>query len=171
MRCPFCGQSDSKVLDSRPTDDGAVIRRRRECVGCNARFTTYEKVEATPFVVIKKDGRREAWSPDKILRGLITACEKRPVELGTLERIVSEVERELRSRYEREVPSKEIGELVTERLRSIDPVAYVRFASVYRQFQDVRRFKEELERLLDGSRAAPISERTVPNDAAERAKP
>ena len=163
MRCPFCGQSDSKVLDSRPTDDGAVIRRRRECVGCNARFTTYEKVEAAPFVVIKKDGRREAWSPDKILRGLITACEKRPVDLGTLERIVSEVERELRSRYEREVPSKEIGELVTERLRSIDPVAYVRFASVYRQFQDVRRFKEELERLLDGSRAA--SEHTAPGDA------
>lgn len=168
MRCPFCGQGDSKVLDSRPTDDGAVIRRRRECVRCGARFTTYEKVEATPFVVTKKDGRRESWSPDKILRGLITACEKRPVELGTLERIVSEVERELRSRYEREVPSKEIGELVTERLRSVDQVAYVRFASVYRQFQDVRRFKEELERLLEGSRAAPPGDPPPAGDGGDR---
>lgn len=151
MRCPLCGHIDSKVLDSRPTDDGAVIRRRRECPACQNRFTTYEKVEASPFVVIKKDGRREAWSPDKLLRGLITACEKRPVERGTLERIVSEVERELRSRYEREVPSKEIGELVMEHLRAIDQVAYVRFASVYRQFQDLRRFKEELERLIEGA--------------------
>ena len=148
MRCPFCGQDDSKVLDSRPTEDGAVIRRRRECVGCAARFTTYEKVEAAPFLVVKKDGRREAWSPQKVLRGLITACEKRPVELAALERLASEVERELRSRFEREVPSREIGELVTERLRAVDQVAYVRFASVYRQFQDVRRFQEELERLL-----------------------
>jgi transcriptional repressor NrdR len=162
VRCPFCAHGDSKVLDSRPTDDGAVIRRRRECVRCSARFTTYEKLEAHPFVVIKKDGRREAWSPDKVLRGLITACEKRPVELSTLERLVSEVERELRSQFEREVPSREIGELVTERLRSVDQVAYVRFASVYRQFQDVRRFKEELERLLDGASAA-----APPADAGE----
>ncbi len=153
MRCPFCGAADSKVLDSRPTDDGGVIRRRRECPACAGRFTTYEKVEARPFVVIKKDGRREAWSPEKVLRGLITACEKRPVELSTLESLVAEVERELRSRYEREVPSKQVGELVTERLRSLDQVAYVRFASVYRQFQDVRRFKEELERLLASGRA------------------
>jgi len=153
VRCPFCGHVDSKVLDSRPTDDGAVIRRRRECIACQSRFTTYEKVEASPFVVVKKDGRREAWSPDKILRGLITAAEKRPVELASLERLVSEVERELRSRYEREVPTKEVGELVTERLRAVDQVAYVRFASVYRQFQDVRRFKEELERLMESAGA------------------
>lgn len=148
MRCPSCGHVDSRVLDSRPTDDGSVIRRRRECLACQGRFTTYEKVEASPFVVLKRDGRREAFSPDKVLRGLITACEKRPVPRGTLERLVSEVEREMRSRYDREVPSQEIGELVAERLRAVDAVAYVRFASVYRQFQDVRRFKEELERLL-----------------------
>ena len=151
VRCPFCGHPDSKVLDSRPTDDGAVIRRRRECIECQSRFTTYEKLEASPFVVVKKDGRREAWSPDKLLRGLITATEKRPVQRSALEGIVGEVERELRSRYEREVPSKEVGELVMERLRALDQVAYVRFASVYRQFQDVRRFKEELERLLEGA--------------------
>lgn len=155
MRCPYCGQGDSRVLDSRPTEDGTVIRRRRECLRCNARFTTYEKVESAPFVVIKRDGRREAFNPEKILRGLITACEKRPVELSTLQRIVGEVERELRSRYEREVPSQEIGELVIERLRAVDQVAYVRFASVYRQFQDVRRFKEELERLLEGGPGGP----------------
>ena len=148
MRCPSCGHVDSRVLDSRPTDDGSVIRRRRECLACQGRFTTYEKVEASPFVVLKRDGRREAFSPDKVLRGLITACEKRPVPRDTLERLVSEVEREMRSRYDREVPSQEIGELVAERLRAVDAVAYVRFASVYRQFQDVRRFKEELERLL-----------------------
>lgn len=147
-RCPFCGHDDTKVLDSRPTEDGTVIRRRRQCPHCDNRFTTREKIEARPFVVIKKDGRREAWNPEKILRGLITACEKRPVELSTLEALVADVERELRARYEREVPSKEVGELVTEHLRQVDQVAYVRFASVYRQFQDVRRFKEELERLL-----------------------
>lgn len=165
MRCPFCGRDDSKVLDSRPTDDGAVIRRRRECAGCGERFTTYEKVEALPFLVVKKDGRREAWSPEKVLRGLLTACEKRPVEVGVLERLVSEVERELRTRFDREVPSREIGELVTDRLRAIDQVAYVRFASVYRQFQDVRRFKEELERLLAGGGTLTVP---APSDASPR---
>ncbi len=152
MRCPFCGHPDSKVLDSRPTEDGVVIRRRRECMACAGRFTTYEKVESSPFVVVKKDGRRESFNADKVLRGLITACEKRPIERAALERLVVEVERELRSRYEREVPSKVIGEQVIERLRGIDQVAYVRFASVYRQFEDLQRFKEELERLLDGGR-------------------
>ncbi len=130
-----------------------MIRRRRECLSCAARFTTYEKVESSPFVVVKKDGRREAFNPDKVLRGLITACEKRPVERAALERLVAEVERELRSRYEREVSSKVIGELVSERLRGLDQVAYVRFASVYRQFEDLQRFKEELERLLDPARS------------------
>ena len=152
MRCPFCGHPDSKVLDSRPTEDGVVIRRRRECMACAGRFTTYEKVESSPFVVVKKDGRRESFNADKVLRGLITACEKRPIERAALERLVADVERELRSRYEREVPSKVIGEQVIERLRGIDQVAYVRFASVYRQFEDLQRFKEELERLLDGGR-------------------
>ncbi len=152
MRCPQCSRGDSKVLDSRPADDGAVIRRRRECLACGGRFTTYERIEAAPFVVIKKDGRREPWSAQKILRGLTTACEKRPVAIPVLERLVADVERDLRGRYEREVPTREVGELVTERLRAVDPVAYVRFASVYRQFQDVHRFKEELERLMESGR-------------------
>lgn len=152
MRCPFCSHPDSKVLDSRPTEDGGVIRRRRECLGCASRFTTYEKVESSPFVVVKKDGRREAFNADKVLRGLITACEKRPIERAALDRLVGEVERELRSRYDREVASKVIGEQVIARLRQIDQVAYVRFASVYRQFEDLQRFKEELERLIDSGR-------------------
>jgi len=152
VRCPFCGHSDSRVLDSRPTEDGAVIRRRRECLACAARFTTYEKVESSPFVVVKKDGRREAFNGDKILRGLITACEKRPIQRAVLERIAAEVERELRARYEREVSSQEIGELVIDKLRGVDQVAYVRFASVYRRFEDLQRFKDELEKLLQGER-------------------
>ena len=150
MRCPACGHVESKVLDSRPTEEGAVIRRRRECLACGERFTTYEKVEQPRFVVVKKDGRREAFSATKILGGLVKACEKRPVSMEALERLASEVERELRGRFDREVPSQQIGELVMERLRALDQVAYVRFASVYRQFQDLARFKDELERLLSG---------------------
>jgi len=152
VRCPECGHSESKVLDSRPTEDGAVIRRRRECLRCEARFTTYEKVEVRPFVVVKKDGRRDAFSSDKVLRGLMVACEKRPVPTEELERIVREVERDLRARFDREVPSREIGEAVMARLQGLDQVAYVRFASVYRQFQDLERFREELERLLSQGR-------------------
>jgi transcriptional repressor NrdR len=148
VRCPECGHQESKVLDSRPTEDGAVIRRRRECLRCEARFTTYEKIEVRPLVVVKKDGRREAFATDKVLRGLVVACEKRPVPTDQLERMAAEVERDLRTRFEREVPSREIGEAVMARLRPIDQVAYVRFASVYRQFQDIERFREELERLL-----------------------
>lgn len=139
---------ETKVLDSRPTEEGTVIRRRRECTACGDRFTTYEKLEVTPFVVVKKDGRREAFDRNKILAGLITACEKRPVALQSLEDLVGDIERELRSHYEREVPSSVIGEMVMERLRAVDEVAYVRFASVYRQFKDIQRFKEELEKLL-----------------------
>jgi len=150
VRCPACGHVESKVLDSRPTEEGAVIRRRRECLACGERFTTYEKVEQPRFVVVKKDGRREAFSATKILGGLVKACEKRPVSMEALERLASEVERELRGRFDREVPSQQIGELVMERLRALDQVAYVRFASVYRQFQDLARFKDELERLLSG---------------------
>ncbi len=148
MKCPYCDFPESRVLDSRPTEDGAVIRRRRECLHCNQRFTTYEKIETTPFIVIKKDGNREPFDADKILRGLITACEKRPVPLEKLERLVNEVERELRSSLEKEVTSGIIGELVMDRLKYVDEVAYVRFASVYRQFKDIEKFKEELEKLL-----------------------
>lgn len=146
---------DSKVLDSRPTDEGAAIRRRRECMSCAGRFTTYEKLEQTPLLVVKKDGSRETFQPRKILEGLITAAEKRPVGIDELESIVNEVERTLRNQPEREIQSVAIGELVMERLRLVDEVAYVRFASVYRQFKDIQRFKEELERLLssDGPRS------------------
>ena len=150
MRCPSCGHLESKVLDSRPTEEGAVIRRRRECLACGERFTTYEKVEQPRFVVVKKDGRREPFSGQKILGGLIKACEKRPVSVEALEQAAAEVERELRTRFDREVPSQQVGELVMERLRRLDQVAYVRFASVYRQFQDLERFKDELDRLLSG---------------------
>ncbi len=149
MRCPFCSNPESKVLDSRPTDEGAVIRRRRECFNCSGRFTTYEKVEFPPLNVVKKDGRRESFDRGKILRGLITACEKRPVPRADLEALVAAVERDIRESGEDEVSSEVIGELVMDRLRHIDEVAYVRFASVYRQFRDIQRFKEELDLLLE----------------------
>jgi transcriptional repressor NrdR len=136
-------------LDSRPTDEASAIRRRRECASCGERFTTYEKVENTPFVVVKKDGRRESFDREKILRGILVACEKRPVALEDIERLVEEVERELRSSYEREIESSAIGKLVMERLRELDEVAYVRFASVYRQFKDLETFRQELDRLLE----------------------
>lgn len=138
------------MLDSRPTEEGSAIRRRRECLHCTRRFTTYEKVEEIPLVVVKKDGRRVAFDRGKILAGLIKACEKRPVPVEVLERAAAEVERELRNTLEREVSSAAIGEMVMERLRHIDQVGYVRFASVYRQFADVSRFREELDRLLGG---------------------
>lgn len=148
MKCPYCGAPDSKVIDSRATDDGTAIRRRRECVRCERRFTTYEVIEEIPLVVVKKDGRREPFDRAKIMSGLIKACEKRSVSLKQLESLVDEVERELRGKLEGEVRSQEIGELVMERLRSLDEVAYVRFASVYRQFKDIDKFLEELQRLL-----------------------
>jgi len=151
MRCPYCGHDDTRVLDSRPTEEGAAVRRRRECTQCGERFTTYEKVETTPFVVVKRDGRREAFDREKIIRGVLVACEKRPVSLDQIEELVSGVEKELRSRYERELGSNEIGELVMERLRDLDDVAYVRFASVYRQFKDLHTFRQELDRLLDSN--------------------
>ena len=149
MRCPYCKAEGSRVLDSRPTEEGTVIRRRRECPACSRRFTTYEKVEEAPFSVIKKDGRREPFDRAKILTGLLKACEKRPVSIDELERVATEVEREVRDTWSREVTSKEIGEKVMERLRALDEVAYVRFASVYRQFKDLQRFREELDRLLE----------------------
>lgn len=150
MKCPYCHHPESKVLDSRPTDDGASIRRRRECQHCTRRFTTYEKVEEVPLMVVKKDGRREAFDRNKILAGLLKACEKRPVPVATLERAVDEIERDLRNTLDREIPTEAIGEMVMEKLRGIDEVAYVRFASVYRQFKDLNKFREELERLLAG---------------------
>jgi transcriptional repressor NrdR len=146
MRCPYCGE-ESKVIESRHTDDN-VIRRRRECTVCGKRFNTYERIEFPPLMVVKKDGRREAFDRNKLLSGLLRACEKRPVALADLERLVEEVERDLRSSLEREVPSVEIGERAMEGLRQLDGVAYVRFASVYRQFKDVNEFREQLERLL-----------------------
>ncbi len=146
----MCGHVETKVLDSRPTEEGTAIRRRRECLACAERFTTYEKVEFPPLSVVKRDGRREAFDRGKILRGLLTACEKRPVSRERLEQLVAEVEKEIRSRFEGEVPSQAIGEAVMERLRGLDEVAYVRFASVYRQFADVEEFRAELDRLLAG---------------------
>ncbi|MEW6308841.1 MAG: transcriptional regulator NrdR [Bacillota bacterium] len=148
MRCPWCEEAESRVLDSRPTEDGGVIRRRRECTHCDRRFTTYERVEARPLVVVKKDGRREVFSQAKILSGLLKACEKRPVSLDRLERTVADIERELRQESEGEVTTEDVGEKVMDKLRDLDEVAYVRFASVYRQFTDVRRFMDELDKLV-----------------------
>ncbi|MTV47570.1 transcriptional repressor NrdR [Heliobacillus mobilis] len=152
MRCIYCGHSESKVLETRSLEEGRVIRRRRECMDCSRRFTTLERVEETPLVVRKKDGSLETFDRNKLLSGLLRACEKRSIPLHTLEELVSVIERDLRSQSEREVPSQQIGELVMQRLRSIDEVAYVRFASVYRQFTDVGRFLEELETLLHQKR-------------------
>ena len=148
MKCPFCGFDDSKVVDSRPTDEGTSIRRRRECLKCLKRFTTYETVERMPLMLVKRDGTRQAYDRQKLLGGLIKACEKRPVSLPQLEQIVDTVEQRVFGSLESEVSSKVIGELVMEQLRQIDEVAYVRFASVYRQFKDVNTFMEELNTLL-----------------------
>jgi len=148
MRCPYCHYPESRVLDSRPTDEGTSIRRRRECLSCGQRFTTYEKVEETPLYVVKKDGRRELFDPAKIRAGMAKACEKRPVPAGKLDLITRDIERRLRNEYEVEVTSQAIGELVMEELKKLDQVAFVRFASVYREFGDLERFREELEHLL-----------------------
>lgn len=148
MRCPYCDFNGTKVLDSRPANDNKSIRRRRECEKCARRFTTFETVEETPLIVIKKDGSREEFSRDKLLRGLLRACEKRPVSVGQLEIIVSDVERELRNTAHAEVESRVIGELLMEQLYAVDEVAYVRFASVYRQFKDINMFMKELSNLM-----------------------
>jgi transcriptional repressor NrdR len=148
MKCPFCGFIDSKVVDSRPADDGDSIRRRRECLQCSRRFTTYETVEKIPLMVIKRDGSRQAFDKQKMLRGMIRACYKRPVETEVLERVSGEIEQELRNSMTREVPAERIGELVMERLKELDEVSYVRFASVYRQFKDITTFRDELNRML-----------------------
>lgn len=148
MRCPFCGHDDSKVIDSRPTDEGVAIRRRRECIKCAQRFTTYEKVESLPIVVIKKDKTREMFNREKLLAGLTRACEKRPVEAAKLDHLVDKIESDLQNTLKREISTKEIGEKVMEGLKDIDEVAYVRFASVYRQFKDVNTFIAEVNKLL-----------------------
>ncbi len=148
MKCPYCSYGESRVIDSRPTDEGERIRRRRECLKCGKRFTTYEVIETVPVVVIKKDRSRETFDRNKLLNGLLRACEKRPVSLDTLENVVDEIQNTLQNSLEREVPSSRIGEYAMDRLKDIDEVAYVRFASVYRQFKDVHSFMEELSRLI-----------------------
>lgn len=149
MKCPYCAHLESKVVDSRPSDEGASIRRRRECLACHKRFTTYETMESLPLVVIKKDGSRQTFDKSKLLNGMIRACEKRPVAFATLEAIANEIEQTLQNEMEREVSSAEIGELVMERLKKVDEVSYVRFASVYRQFKDINTFMRELNKLLE----------------------
>ena len=149
MKCPFCGHLESKVVDSRPAEEGASIRRRRECLECHKRFTTYETVESLPLMVIKKDGNRQTFDKTKLLNGMIRACEKRPVSYDTLEKIADEIEQELQNSLERETSTERIGELVMERMKKVDEVAYVRFASVYRQFKDINTFMNELNKLLE----------------------
>ena len=149
MKCPYCAHLESKVVDSRPSDEGASIRRRRECLACHKRFTTYETMESLPLVVIKKDGSRQTFDKSKLLNGMLRACEKRPVPFSQLEGIANEIEQALQNEMDREVPSARIGELVMDRLREVDEVAYVRFASVYRQFADVESFFTELRKLMD----------------------
>ena len=148
MKCPFCGFAESRVIDSRPTDEGVSIRRRRECLHCSKRFTTYETVERLPLIVIKKDGSRQSCDRNKLLGGVLRACEKRPVSLQQMEALVSDVEQMLQNNLEREVTTSQIGELVMDRLKRLDEVAYVRFASVYRQFADIKTFLTEVNKLL-----------------------
>jgi transcriptional repressor NrdR len=165
MRCPFCERNDTRVIDSRPTEEGYAIRRRREC-DCGKRFTTYEKIEEIPLVVVKKDGSREGFDRSKIMNGILKACEKRPVSMAVIEKIVSEIERGLNNMMEKEMSSAIIGKLVMEQLKEIDEVAYVRFASVYRQFTDVNTFISEIENLLKTS--GKLKRPSLP--AAESAK-
>ena len=148
MNCPFCSYEESKVIDSRPTDEGQRIRRRRECLQCAKRFTTYEIIESLPIIVIKKDKSRETFNRNKIMNGLLRACEKRPVSIDMLDRMIDDIETVIQNSLDREVTSEKIGELVMEKLKNIDEVAYVRFAQVYRQFKDINTFMSELNKLL-----------------------
>ncbi len=149
MRCPFCGDTDSKVIDSRPTDDGSKIRRRRECIQCQKRFTTFEAIETIPLYVIKKDNTREQFSRDKILRGLMRACEKRPVSIEDMERVADDIESTIANSLQKEITTDFIGDLVMERLKELDDVAYVRFASVHRQFKDINSLYDEVLKILN----------------------
>ncbi|NLC25817.1 MAG: transcriptional repressor NrdR [Fastidiosipila sp.] len=144
MRCPYCKSDDNKVVDSRPSDDGSTIRRRRECCDCGERFTTFERVELMPLMVIKKDGSRQAFDREKLIAGILKSCEKRPITTAQIEEIVHTIQQNEGNKLRREIPSSEIGELVLEQLRGIDEVAYIRFASVYREFSDISSFLEEL---------------------------
>ena len=147
MRCMYCGHQDSKVVDSRSTEDGTAIRRRRECLACGRRFTTYEKVENIPIIVVKRDKSRQSFDREKLERGILYACANRPVPLQTIDSMIDEIESSIRNSLTREITSEKIGEMVMDRLRNIDEVAYVRFASVYKHFQDIETFKQELEKL------------------------
>ena len=148
MKCPFCGFLESKVIDSRPAEEGSTIRRRRECLACQKRFTTYEIIEHLPLVGVKRDGSRQTFDRVKLINGMVRACEKRPVSLAQLEKIADEIEQELQSALEREISTVDIGEMVMRRIKEVDEVAYVRFASVYRSFKDINTFMEELTKLL-----------------------
>lgn len=148
MKCPFCGFEESKVVDSRHSEDGVSIRRRRECLSCQKRFTTYETVESLPIAVVKKDNSRQPFDRNKILNGMLRACEKRPVSMASLEAAVDQIEQSVQNSLDREVSAEQIGEMVMEKLRELDEVAYVRFASVYRQFKDINTFMAELNKLL-----------------------
>ena len=149
MKCPYCGFVESKVVDLRPTDESAAIRRRRECLKCGKRFTTYEKLESISLIVIKKDQSRQQYDRDKVLKGIITACEKRPISLAQMERVADDIESELYQSMEREVDTATIGEKVMDRLKNLDEVAYVRFASVYKRFEDIHTFMDELKDLIN----------------------
>lgn len=152
MRCFYCGNLDSKVVDSRSTEDGAAIRRRRECLNCGKRFTTYEKIESVPIVVIKKDKSRQPYDREKLQRGIMNACASRPVSMDTVDKLLDDIEAAIHNSLEREVKSEKIGEMVMDRLRDIDEVSYVRFASVYKQFKDIETFRKELEMLRDSQK-------------------
>ncbi len=151
MKCPFCGEIDSKVLDSRSTENGVSIRRRRECLSCGKRFTSYEKVEEMPIMVIKKDGSRQSFNRNKVINGLLRACEKRPVSMDTIDNIVYELETSIYNSLEREITSVEIGEKVLQKLKKIDDVAFIRFASVYRDFKDIKTFSDEIKKLMNSN--------------------
>ena len=168
MKCPYCGDEESKVIDSRPTEDGERIRRRRECLRCRKRFTTYEVVETLPLMVIKKDNSREAFDRQKLLNGMLRSCEKRPVSYQTLEKAVSNIEQTLLNSYDREVSSVRIGELTMQELKKIDEVAYVRFASVYRRFKDIDSFLDELSRIKSGREKTEGSEQKKEEKTEEK---
>ncbi|HRR96141.1 MAG TPA: transcriptional regulator NrdR [Candidatus Ratteibacteria bacterium] len=148
MKCPYCSFLKDKVIDTREINNGLQVRRRRECLNCRKRFTTYEEIEMKPIIVIKKDGRREKFNRDKIFSGIQRACEKRPISTEEIEKVIIEIEQELRQKGEREIPSKEIGKIVIKKLKKLDKIAYIRFASVYREFQDVSQFKKEIDKII-----------------------
>lgn len=154
MKCPYCGEIDTRVIDSRSTQEASSIRRRRQCISCENRFTTMEKIEEEPIVVVKRDGRRELFDPSKILKGLVLAGQKRNIPLSRWEEVVAKLEQDLRTSYPKEVPADKIGDIILKELKAIDEVAYVRFASVFRQFPDVETFKAELEEMLEGKKRA-----------------